>query len=123
MILRFLYKRFTKEFNNLMVEDLLMNIPNKVGRPAIEIVSSKREPVIKWLYYEANAVSRRVPTDFGNLERRNGILIMIQAFITALATSGFPDEPKVVITEKTKETVDWRKGINEFKGHKVAVDK
>lgn len=117
------YKVFKKQIHNLLIADLLENIPTKTGRPAIEIISSKREPVIKWLYYEANAVSRRVPTDFGNLERRNGILIMIQAMISALSNSGFPDEAKVPVLEKTKITPDWVSGVQAFKNKGILEGK
>lgn len=119
-MLKLIYKTFKRHFHNFLIEDLLENIPNKTGRPAIEIISAKREPVIKWLYYEANAVSRRVPTDFGNLERRNGILIMIQALIVALSNSGFPDEPKIDIKETVKKEPNWKKGVEQFT--KKAVD-
>ena len=115
MILRFLYKIYKRQLHNLMIEDLLMNIPNKVGKPAIEILSTKREPVTKWLYYEANAVSRRVPTDFDNLERRNGILIMIQAMLTAIATSTFQEEKNTEKNASEKNQVNWRGNIEDFK--------
>lgn len=104
-----------------MIEDLLMNIPNKVGKPAIEIIGAKKDAVTKWLYYEANSVSRRNPLDFGNLERRNGILIMIQAFITALSNPSFKEAPVPSVTRKV-ESQDWMTPINNFKNRKT-VDK
>ena len=117
MILRLIYRTFKRQIHNLLIEDLLMNIPNKVGRPAIEIVSGKRESVVKWLYYEANAVARRLPTHFDNLERRNGILIMIQAFISALSSSGFPDEVKPPAPMQAPKKSEWEEGVKKFAGH------
>lgn len=114
MILQFIYRKYKKEIHDLMIQDLLLNIPNKVGKPAIEVVGPKRESVIKWLYYEANAVSRRNPVDFGNIERRNGILIMIQALISAFGNVTVAEEVKIEKKDITK-TPDWIEGINKFK--------
>src|SRR5574343_1425026 len=84
-MIRLIYRLFKKQIHNLLIEDLLLNLPNKVGQPAIQIMGAKREQVVKWLYFEVNSISRRNPVDFGNLERRNGMLIMIKALLLAVS--------------------------------------
>jgi len=123
IILKFLYNRYKNEFYNLLVEDLLMNIPNKVGKPAIEIVGAKKDTVTKWLYFEANSIARRSITDFPSIERRNGMLIAIQAFIIALSNPLFKEEKIPEVKAKSDVPVEsYLSGIDSFK-RGMAVDK
>lgn len=124
-MIRFIYRLFKKQIHNLLIEDLLLNMPNKVGQPAIQIMGGKREQVVKWLYFEVNAISRRNPVDFGSLERRNGMLIMIKAMLLAVSNpliSG-KEEMNPQPMEKPRTVKDWKPGIETFKSKISTVDK
>lgn len=99
-----------------MIEDLLLSIPDKLTRPAMDILAAKRESVKKWLFFEANAIYRRPIVDFYNAERRNGMLIMLQALLLAIGSrEKGVDEEHPVVGETKAPPKDWQKGVKDFK--------
>lgn len=115
-ILRFVYERNRKFFQDIFVEDLLLSIPDKISRPAIDILAARREAVKKWLFFEANSIYRRPITDFANSERRNGMLMLIQALLYAIGSrEKTVSEEHPTVGETVAPPVDWQKNIEEFK--------
>lgn len=114
-MIKFIYRLFRQQFHNLLIEDLLLSIPSKVSKPAIEILGGKKETLVKWLYFEANSIFRRRVIDFGNLERRNGMLIMIQAMILLVNGADSTTEEHPTLGDVKPIDNSWRKDVQEFK--------
>ena len=114
-MIKLLYRLFREQFHNLFIEDLLLNIPSKVSKPAVEILGGKKETMLRWLYFEANAIYRRRVIEFGNAERRNGMLMMIQALIFLVNGAESKEEEHPTLGVVKPIDPDWRKNVDEFK--------
>lgn len=116
-ILRWIYNRYLKEFQDIFIDAMLLSIPEKIYEPALEVMAKQRTHFVRWIYFEANSIFRRSPTDFGGAERRNGMLILLHALLIIIGRmpSGAEDHPVVGATKPPPE--DWKKaqeGIKKF---------
>jgi hypothetical protein len=124
MIARYLYKILRKEFEALLVEDLLLQIPEKVNRPFIELMGARKEMMRKWVFFEANSLLTRPPIHNNNPERRQGMLIMLQALLIAItdAKSSVEELPNgAQVPARPQPEDDWQSGVQAFMKGKGAL--
>lgn len=115
MILRFLYNRYKRRFQDFLIEDLLKDIPPKVSEQAVSILTERREILTKWLYWQAHTVSRRDPTDFINLERKLGILVQIKMMLLLIGNAPRGEEDHPVYGTTVAPPEDWMTPVEAFK--------
>jgi hypothetical protein len=122
-ILRFVYARYKQTFYDLLVEDLLLDVPQRVTDTGLSLVAEKREQVIKWLYWQAHALSRRNPAEIGNADKRLGMLLQIKMWLVLIGQAPKGKEEHPVIGETLPPPEDWSKGVKAFKEKKLSPTK
>lgn len=118
MILNFIYKKYKSRLTDLMVLDMLQDVPESKTDLAIPVLGKQKDHVINWLYAQASAISRRNVSDMGSLEIKHGILIEIKTLISLLnkSKSSSIEHPTLGELKPIKsETEDWKKGVENFK--------
>lgn len=113
-ILKYIYVKNRKFFHDIFVEDLLLSIPDEISKPALDLLAERKKSVTKWLFFEANSIYRRPVTDFHGAERRNGMLIMIQALLMAVGARERKVEEHPTVGETVAPPDDWKKHIDGF---------
>lgn len=96
---------------------MLENVPEKMTDEAVTILAKQRDKITKWLYFQANAISRRDISDIGNIERKHGILIQIKSLIHLLgkAKEDIIEHPTMGELKPIEKIEDLQKGVEKFK--------
>ncbi len=120
-MLKIIYKIWKKKFNNYLVEDMLLDVPQNITDEAVAILAKQRGTVTKWLYFQAHVLSRRDISDIGSIDIKHGMLIEIKSLIQLLGKA-----KEVSIDHPEKGTLvavpdDWKKDIETFKAGKVEI--
>lgn len=113
--LKFLYFRNKRRFHDFFTDDLLQDIPKKVAEGGIEMMAAQREVFASFLYYQAHTVHRRNPTDFINMERKQGVLTEIKLLLTLISGAPRGKEPHPVVGETVAPPDEWETGVKNFK--------
>lgn len=127
MVARFLYRIFKREFEAFMVEDMLMQIPDKVHRPFIELMGARKDMMRKWIFFEVNSLLTRPPIHQTNPDRRQGMLMVFQALLLAItdAKSSMEELPNGTEIPARKEPVivdtTYLSAIESFKNNRRAT--
>lgn len=117
-IARFFYTMFRSEMEALLVEDLLLQIPREVTRPFIELMGARKEMMRKWIFFEANSILTRPPVTQANPDRRNGMLIILQALLLAITDAKSTTEELsngVVLPARAEVDESWKGDMQEFR--------
>lgn len=114
-MLRLIYKKYKKRFLDFFMEDMLLDIPEKISQPAIAILAKDREVMTKFLYYQAHVLHRRDPSDLVNMERKAGMLIQIKLLLTLIGTAPRGEEPHPVVGKTVAPPEDWHEKVEKFK--------
>lgn len=113
-ILRLIYLSFRREFEDLLVEDLIGIIPSDVREPAISFLRSGKKQLTRWLMFNAYHLQRRSVTDKRNAEQFHGMLIFTK-FLMSMVNDGASDameaEPVFSVPEQKK---DPSAGLSDF---------
>lgn len=83
-MIRFLYRIFRTRFQDLMVEEFLYSIPDRVTDPALTMLKDHRHKVERLINYQAYHLHRRMVADRKNSERYQGMLIQLALFMAMI---------------------------------------
>lgn len=120
-ILKFLYNKYEKQFQDFFVESLIGYIPKDVNEPAIDFLKQGSERLEKWLLYQSYYLNRKAINDLKNAERYQGMLLNIKFL---LIVSAQKRKQKQYVKEEKKESIDPMKGVETFlKGEKLQEEK
>ncbi len=122
-MLKIIYNLYKKRFLDLMIDDMLLDIPKNISEVGIEMLSNQRELVTKFLYWQAHSVHRRDPSDFLNMERKMGMLIQIKLLLTLIGNSPRKEEEHPVVGKTVAPPEDWTDAVKNFKERKVLKKK
>jgi hypothetical protein len=121
-MIRFLYKKFRLQFLNLLVEELLADVPDKVQAQAIELIAEKKSKFQKLLLYQAHHLQRRDVSDYKNRDVVFGQLIYIKAMLHLVNQTRAVEEGKSAEEIKPASTLeDDLERVKNFKERKVPV--
>lgn len=110
-MLRFLYRRYSAKFNDMLVEDYLATVPEQVRHDALAVIQTHKRKFQKFNDYMAYSLHRRMASDINNSERYQGMLIQLKMFDQLI--QGRPD-PEHEDQVKSVETVrvDYDDAVN-----------
>jgi len=91
-LLKFIYKRYEKEFNDFLVEDFYERIPLKVQEPAIAILAEKQQRVQQWLRWQAFILQRRIAQNSKEVDVIFGMLLQVKILMKMVAIGDAPPE-------------------------------
>lgn len=118
---KYLYRLYPKYFKDLMVEELLSEVPDNITAPAIEIMAEKRTKLQKWLLWQAYWLQRRNISDMESAHKVFGMLLQIKAMYHIIGNTKPSQEENPIIGE-TKPISSLEKdleNVNNFKKGKV----
>lgn len=118
-MLKIIYNRYKKRFLDMMIDDMLLDIPKNVSEAGIEMLSTQREIVTKFLYWQAHSVHRRDPADFVNMDRKMGVLIQIKLLLVLIGNSPRKEEIHPVVGKTVAPPEDWSADVRNFKERKI----
>ncbi len=108
--LRFIYKKYPKEFSELMVENFYGEIPSSVREPSIEFLSNARGPLEKFFTIQAYQIQRRSIQDTKNSMFYSGMLAHIRSLLSIIQKS----RPIIFETEMPEVEKDPIDKVNNF---------
>jgi hypothetical protein len=114
-ILRYIYTRNEKLFNDFLVESIVGKIPKDINEPSIDFIKNGGEKLERWIMYQVYYLNRRMVADPKGAERYQGMLTNLKFFLVLASTR--KKEVKTSIEEK-KEVADPMVGVEKFKNFK-----
>lgn len=102
-LLKFLYLRYTKVFQDFMVEDLIGQIPKDIREPSIAFLGKGRDVLTRYYLYQAYIIQRRAVADIANAERFHGMLVIIKFFMALAEGSQVREITETPVEEEKKE--------------------
>lgn len=125
--LKWIYASNKEFFYNEFVEEFLGDIPKGVSEPSMQFLANGKDKLEKWCLWMAHVLQRRIQTDKKEIDRNEGMLLMLKLFLTLVVQARKPKATTVGKAEEgekpeTPEQIidDWVKGIKE---KKTAKDK
>lgn len=97
-LIKLLYKKYRTDFLDLMVQDLLEDIPENISEPALSILGEKKRKIERFLLFQASILQRRLAKNPKDAERNLGMLVQIKLWIYLLDKLKVPNN-----TEKTED--------------------
>lgn len=79
-MIKWLYKRYKRRFEDLMVEDYLQTIPEDVKKGFFQFSSNNKKVLDKATSYMAYNLHRQMVRDVKNSERYQGMFIQLKLF-------------------------------------------
>ena len=129
-LIKLLYKKYRTDFLDLMVQDLLEDVPENVSEPALSILGDKKQKVEKFLLFQAAILQRRLAKNPKDAERNLGMLTQIKLWIYLLDKLKVPENTEN--TEGLKTISEYKKDeqlkkelevVKAFKDRKLSTDK
>jgi hypothetical protein len=121
-ILRAIYATNRDFLKDLMVEELLADVPKALTDQSIEILGEKRVKFTKWLTYQAYWLHRRNVSDVASKDKTYGMLLQIKAMMHLIqGTRAIDDESigskpeaegKTDIKSELESVEKFRKGVS-----------
>lgn len=97
-MLRFLFNRYKKQFEDMLVEEFYGSIPASLREPSIEFLAQNKNTLERFFTIQAYIVQRRAVGDIKNAEVYKGVLIHIKSLLLVVSRA------KVVVKDSTIET-------------------
>lgn len=118
-LIRLLYTAFRPEIEALLIEDLLMQMPGEVSKPFLELMAARKAVALKWIQFEVNSIMTRPPIHNNNPERRQGMLLIMQALYLAIGgtkakTEVIPGGQEIPARAEPPERNNYQAGIRSF---------
>lgn len=117
-IIKLLYKRYPDLFQEVMVEDFVGDIPQKVAEPANEFLSTAGRKWEAWLLWVSWILQRKSVSEPARSEFYFGMQSMVKMLLILAVKKA---SPKLTVSAKveTKEEENPFSGVEEFiKGFK-----
>lgn len=115
-ILRFIYHRFSDQFNDYMVEEYLDKIPNNVTEPALTVINQHKRKMKKLNEYFAYHLHRRMANDSKNSERYQGMFIQLKMQDQIIEGRPDPEHEQQVKPTAEVKMPDYEEAINKAGG-------
>lgn len=77
-ILRYLYKRYQRDFEDLLVESFVQNVPEKTTYDGFDVIREHKAKFQRLTNYFAYELHRRMANDSRNSERYQGMFIQLK---------------------------------------------
>lgn len=87
--LKWLYLTNSNAFHELLVEDLIGQIPKDVREPSVAFLGKGRDILTRYLMYQAYVIQRRSVSDLENTQSFHGMLVFIK-FLMSLVGDAQP---------------------------------
>lgn len=122
-ILRWLYRRYTREFEDFLVESYIQNIPQKTTYDGFDVITEHKAKFQRLTNYFAYELHRRMSNDSRNSERYQGMFIQLKMFHQVIGTR--PSNDSNVIIENVSQLVEnkYEKHIEAAFGFAAKFDK
>ena len=115
-ILRFLFNKYRRQFDDLFIEDLIGEIPPEVSEGTLKFLTTGKKQLDRWMRWEAYVLQRKMQQPIKHSEAYFGGLVFIQALATMLnrmEQTGklFSDDVKVNVKHDVEKDIA---GVDEF---------
>lgn len=118
-LISYLYKLYPRIFHELVVQDLVGQIPKPIHDNAIAVFEERRDSLVKWFLYQSYLLQRRAVADVKKADFYLGMLTNIKVYLTLLDSGGVkPKEkevkkitPKPDISGEIASVEKFRKGL------------
>lgn len=116
-----LYKLYPRIFHELVVQDLVGQIPKPIHDNAIAVFEERRDSLVKWFLYQSYLLQRRAVADVKKADFYLGMLTNIKVYLTLLDSGDV--KPKEKEIKKVTPKPDMANEINAVEKFKKALKK
>ena len=111
-LLRFFFKRYKHDFEDLFVEEMVGAIPKDIREPSVTFLANGKEVLTRFFLFQSYVLQRRAVSDIEGVERYHGMLVMLKYLMLLISESDVRTPEKATSPEKVKTDVTI--GVEEF---------
>lgn len=111
-LLKLIYLRYPKFFQDFMVEDMIGQIPKDVREPSVAFLARSRDTLTRFFLFQSYSIQRRAVADIGNAERFHGMLVYMKFLISLMESAPTTKTEEKMVVEEDKE--DPLAGVTAF---------
>ncbi len=108
--LRYVYKKYKKELEEMFIESYYGFIPSSVREPSLDFMASARTVLESFFSIQAYNIQKRAIQDSNNTDKYNGMLIHIRSLLAAIQRGKLHKE-EFTVPEKVEDPLST---VNEF---------
>ena len=113
-ILRAIYRRFAAKFNDYLVEDYLLTVPEQIKHDGLNVMQTHKRKLQKLTDYLAFQLHRRMANDPRNSERYQGMFVQLKMLDQLV--QGRPDPEQEIQEVPASKHFDYDAAISKAEG-------
>lgn len=120
IILKFVFRKYRKDIEEIFVQDMIAGIPKEVTDVATTFLYSAKNKMEKWLLYQSYILTRKCASDFKNATFYYGMLTQIKFLLLLTGKAPVVESKGEIKINRKKDTSlddvdDFLEGMKTFK--------